>query len=46
MNKIGFKLGKIISGMALKVTNSNVNSTCLCYAHQPKLPSGAEKLKK
>lgn len=41
---IGFK--KAVAAAAKMVTSFNVNSACLFVAHQPKLPKGAEKLRK
>lgn len=46
MSKKSLKLGKVIADLALKVTTSNANSICIFLVHQPKLPHGAEKLKK
>lgn len=40
------KAGKTIARLALMVTTMNVNSACMLFAHQPKLPKGAEKLRK
>ncbi len=39
-------LKKAIAAAAKTVTAANVNSACLFVAHQPKLPKGAEKLRK
>ena len=41
---IGFK--KAVAVAAKMATSFNVNSACLFVAHQPKLPKGAEKLRK
>ena len=46
MKKFMEKHGKIVADIALKVVKSNVNSACMFVAHQPKLPEGAEKLRK
>ncbi|MBR3770748.1 MAG: cyclic lactone autoinducer peptide [Clostridium sp.] len=35
-----------ISKMALQVTKSNVNSACVFFIYQPKLPKAAKKLQK
>ncbi|CUX71154.1 MULTISPECIES: cyclic lactone autoinducer peptide [Clostridia] len=40
------KFGGVISALALMITTLNVNAACTFYAHQPKLPDGAEKLRK
>lgn len=37
---------KQVAKLAISVTTANVNSTCLFYMNQPKLPKSAEKLKK
>lgn len=41
---IGFK--KAVAAAAKMATIANVNSACMFVAHQPKLPKGAEKLRK
>ena len=46
LKRIVFKFGGLIAGLALMVTALNVNTTCMFFAHQPKLPNGAEKLSK
>ncbi|HJA41992.1 MAG TPA: cyclic lactone autoinducer peptide [Firmicutes bacterium] len=35
-----------IANLALSVTKFNVNTACIFYIHQPKLPEGAKKLRK
>lgn len=37
---------RIVAAIALKVTKLNVDSVCLLFLHQPKLPEGSDKLKK
>ncbi len=37
---------KAIAAAAKMATTTNVNSTCGFVIHQPKLPKGAEKLRK
>jgi len=46
MKKYVIKFGTILAGFALMITALNVNSACLFVAHQPKLPTGAGKLRK
>lgn len=46
MNKFIFKIGSLIATLALSFTSLNVNSACILYIHQPKLPEGAENLSK
>lgn len=40
------KFGGVVATMALMVITLNVNAACTFYAYQPKLPDGAEKLRK
>lgn len=40
------KLSGMVAGLALLVTASNVNSTCVGFIHQPKLPKDAKSLRK
>ena len=37
---------KAIASAAKAATSANVNSACAFVIHQPKLPKGAEKLRK
>lgn len=46
LNKSVKKAAKVLAGLALGVTKANTNSTCVMYAHQPKLPLNADKLRK
>lgn len=46
MYKLITRFGGIVASLALAVTTMNVNSTCIFVVHQPKLPKGAEKLRK
>ncbi|MDD3172890.1 MAG: cyclic lactone autoinducer peptide [Herbinix sp.] len=46
MKKLIYKIGGIVACLSLMVTVMNVNSSCMIFAHQPKLPKGAEKLRK
>lgn len=46
MNKVLYALSGLVATLALTVTTLNVNSACILYVHQPKLPEGAEKLSK
>ncbi|MPW26372.1 cyclic lactone autoinducer peptide [Alkalibaculum sp. M08DMB] len=46
MKKNSLKCCKVVADLALKVTTFNVNSACIFIVHQPKLPKGAEKLRK
>ncbi len=39
-------LKKAIAAAAKMATTANVNSACMFVAHQPKMPKGAEKLRK
>ncbi len=46
MRKLVLKFGSVIASFALMITALNVNTTCHFLIHQPKLPKGAEKLRK
>ncbi|MEG0386093.1 MAG: cyclic lactone autoinducer peptide [Solibacillus sp.] len=46
MKKFLMKFGPAFAAFALMITTYNINATCMCYAHQPKLPKGAQKLRK
>lgn len=46
LNKNLYNLSKVVANAALSVTSISVNSACIFFAHQPKLPQGAKKLRK
>ena len=46
MKNIIFKFAGVIASLALMVTVANVNQVCMLIMHQPKLPEGAEKLRR
>ncbi|NLG05642.1 MAG: cyclic lactone autoinducer peptide [Clostridia bacterium] len=46
MKNIMVRLGGVIASLALMVTAANVTMGCMFVMHQPKLPEGAEKLRK
>ena len=46
MRKTLVKFSGVIASLALMVTAMNVNTTCIWLIHQPKLPKGAEKLRR
>jgi len=46
MKNIYVKFAGIIAALALMVTAANVNVTCALIIHQPKMPEGAEKLRR
>lgn len=46
MKQFIFKACIALSTLALFVTTSSVNATCIFNMHQPELPVGAEKLSK
>lgn len=46
MKKYVVKLTRHLAAFALMITVLNANTSCLFLAHQPKLPSGANKLRK
>ncbi|MDR2889503.1 MAG: cyclic lactone autoinducer peptide [Lachnospiraceae bacterium] len=39
-------LGKNLAQVALNLTKTNINSVCMCYLSQPKMPEGYRKLLK
>ena len=43
MNK---KVEKVLANLSLQVTKNKVNQTCMFFAHQSKMPTGCEKLRK
>lgn len=45
-NKIKKLIGKKVAPLAIRLTRAEVNSTCVLFAYQPKLPESASKLKK
>lgn len=46
MKTVFLKCGSALASLALMVTVLNVNSTCMLFVHQPKLPVGAKILRK
>lgn len=46
MNNFYAKFGGMIAALALMVTAVSANRVCMFVMHQPKLPAGAEKLRK
>lgn len=46
VKKFIMKFSGVIASLALMVTIANANSSCMFVMHQPKLPKGAEKLRK
>lgn len=39
-------IGKVIAAIAIAITTFNINTCCMFVMHQPKLPDGADKLRK
>ena len=39
------KCGTALASLALLVTSLNVNTTCMLFVHQPKLPDRSKKLR-
>ena len=46
MKNIIVKFAGVIACLALMVTAANVNQVCMFVMHQPKLPQGADKLRR
>lgn len=45
MKKFTYQIATVVAGLALVVTTFNVNSVCMMFVHQPKLPDSAMKLR-
>lgn len=46
MENLKTKTNRLIAGVAIAITSIQVNSTCMRYMHQPKMPKEAERLLK
>lgn len=46
ISKYGVKFGGCIAALAMMVTAATVNSACVWFTHQEKLPEEAKKLRK
>lgn len=46
MDNLKKKTMERFAATALFLTKVNVNATCRCLTYQPKMPKGADKLKK
>ena len=46
MKNLFAKYSGVIAALALLITVSSANRACVFVAHQPKMPEGAEKLRK
>lgn len=46
LKNIIMKFGGVVASFALLITTVNVNTNCIAFIHQPKLPKGAERLRK
>ncbi|WP_084492907.1 cyclic lactone autoinducer peptide [Lacrimispora indolis] len=46
MKKLFIKLGDMLACFALMVTTLNINTTCMMYSHQPKMPKKAQRLRR
>jgi len=46
MKNLFAKYAGVIAALALMVTATSVNRACVLIVHQPKLPEGAEKLRR
>ena len=46
MKKLIYRFGGVAASLALMITALNVNTACAWLVHQPKLPNGADKLRK
>lgn len=46
MKKYIYQIATAVASLALMVTAFNVNSACMMFVHQPKLPESAKCLRK
>ncbi|WP_084505080.1 cyclic lactone autoinducer peptide [Acetobacterium malicum] len=46
LKNLSLRCYRVIAAMAIMVTTLNINTACVFFFYQPKLPEGAEKLKK
>ena len=46
MDKLQNYLGHLFASLALKAGTSSVNSACVLYVYQPKVPKAMDKFKK
>lgn len=46
MKKYIYQIATAVASLALMVTAFNVNSACMMFVHQPKLPENAKCLRK
>lgn len=46
MKKLVTKLCGIVASFGLLITAMNVNTNCIAFIHQPKLPQGAQRLRR
>jgi cyclic lactone autoinducer peptide len=46
MKQLLIKIGTSLASLALMVTALNVNTACMLFVHQPKLPDNAKRLRK
>lgn len=46
MKTLIYKFGTVLACLALCITSLNVNTTCMLFVHQPKIPNNANKLRK
>ncbi|MBW4844772.1 MAG: cyclic lactone autoinducer peptide [Lachnospiraceae bacterium] len=45
MKRLFIKMGVMLASLALMITTLNINTTCMMYVHQPKLPPNAQRLR-
>ncbi len=46
MKDLKKKGSKIVADLALRITSNTVNSACDYFLYQPRLPEGAERLRR
>ncbi len=45
MKSMFIKLGGILASLALMITTLNINTACMVFSHQPKLPENSKRLR-
>lgn len=46
MKQLLIKIGASLASLALIITTLNVNTACMLFVHQPKLPDNAKRLRR
>ncbi len=46
MKQLLIKIGASLASLALIITTLNVNTACMLFVHQPKLPDNTKRLRR